>query len=203
MWCCWKATLIAGTVDAIPAVHAARPSCQADRPGFRKRREATRWTCIGAWCARSSAKRSIAPDHADQVRAQDRGAARRGSITSPVSWVIEAYRAQAAAAHQPEDAAAAFGEGALRSSRASRRGMRNKEIAYQIGTTEQVIKNYLRKIYDKLGVSDRLELALVLPASPDTEGSKCPCGWRCSMWIRVCLCGQRCNRRPMGSGQVM
>ena len=28
------------------------------------------------------------------------------------------------------------------------------------GDTEQVIKNYLRKIYDKLGVSDRLELAL-------------------------------------------
>ena len=26
--------------------------------------------------------------------------------------------------------------------------------------TEQVIKNYLRKVYDKLGVSDRLELAL-------------------------------------------
>jgi hypothetical protein len=29
-----------------------------------------------------------------------------------------------------------------------------------LGTTEQVIKNYLRKVYDKLGVSDRLELAL-------------------------------------------
>jgi DNA-binding NarL/FixJ family response regulator len=39
-------------------------------------------------------------------------------------------------------------------------GKRNKEIAYELGTTEQVIKNYLRKIYDKLGVSDRLELAL-------------------------------------------
>jgi predicted transcriptional regulator len=38
--------------------------------------------------------------------------------------------------------------------------MRNKEIAKEIGTTEQVIKNYLRKAYDKLGVSDRLELAL-------------------------------------------
>ena len=37
---------------------------------------------------------------------------------------------------------------------------RSKEIAFQLGTTEQVIKNYLRKIYDKLGVSDRLELAL-------------------------------------------
>ena len=39
-------------------------------------------------------------------------------------------------------------------------GYKNKEIATQLGTTEQVIKNYLRKIYDKLGVSDRLELAL-------------------------------------------
>jgi DNA-binding NarL/FixJ family response regulator len=39
-------------------------------------------------------------------------------------------------------------------------GMRNKEIAMQLGTSEQVIKNYLRKIYGKLGVSDRLELTL-------------------------------------------
>jgi two-component system nitrate/nitrite response regulator NarL len=38
-------------------------------------------------------------------------------------------------------------------------GKSNKEIAYQLGTTEQVIKNYLRKVYDKLGVSDRIELA--------------------------------------------
>jgi len=39
-------------------------------------------------------------------------------------------------------------------------GYKNKEIANQLGTTEQVIKNYLRNIYDKIGVSDRLELAL-------------------------------------------
>ena len=39
-------------------------------------------------------------------------------------------------------------------------GMKNKDIATEIGTTEQVVKNYLRKVYDKLGVSDRLELAL-------------------------------------------
>jgi DNA-binding NarL/FixJ family response regulator len=38
--------------------------------------------------------------------------------------------------------------------------MKNKEIAARVGTTEQVIKNYLRKVYDKLGVADRLELAL-------------------------------------------
>jgi DNA-binding NarL/FixJ family response regulator len=39
-------------------------------------------------------------------------------------------------------------------------GFKNKEIAKQLGTTEQVIKNYLRNVYDKIGVSDRLELAL-------------------------------------------
>ena len=39
-------------------------------------------------------------------------------------------------------------------------GCKNKEIAMRLGTTEQVIKNYLRSIYDKTGVSDRLELAL-------------------------------------------
>ncbi len=39
-------------------------------------------------------------------------------------------------------------------------GYKNKLIATQLGTKEQVIKNYLRSIYDKTGVSDRLELAL-------------------------------------------
>lgn len=39
-------------------------------------------------------------------------------------------------------------------------GCKNKEIALRLSTTEQVIKNYLRSVYDKTGVSDRLELAL-------------------------------------------
>jgi DNA-binding NarL/FixJ family response regulator len=39
-------------------------------------------------------------------------------------------------------------------------GCKNREIAARLKTTEQVIKNYLRSIYDKTGVSDRLELAL-------------------------------------------
>ncbi len=39
-------------------------------------------------------------------------------------------------------------------------GYKNKDIAQELGTTEQVIKNYLRNVYDKIGVSDRLELAL-------------------------------------------
>jgi DNA-binding NarL/FixJ family response regulator len=39
-------------------------------------------------------------------------------------------------------------------------GCKNKEIALRLTTSEQVVKNYLRSIYDKTGVSDRLELAL-------------------------------------------
>jgi len=39
-------------------------------------------------------------------------------------------------------------------------GCKNKLIATQLNTKEQVVKNYLRSIYDKTGVSDRLELAL-------------------------------------------
>jgi len=40
------------------------------------------------------------------------------------------------------------------------RGFKNRDIAMQLYTTEQVVKNALRNIFDKTGVSDRLELAL-------------------------------------------
>jgi DNA-binding NarL/FixJ family response regulator len=49
-------------------------------------------------------------------------------------------------------------------------GMKNKEIALRVGTTEQVVKNYLRKVYDKLGVADRLELALYCLSHRVVEG---------------------------------
>jgi len=51
-------------------------------------------------------------------------------------------------------------------------GMKNKEIALRVGTTEQVVKNYLRKVYDKLGVADRLELALYCLNHRVVEGEK-------------------------------
>jgi DNA-binding NarL/FixJ family response regulator len=76
-----------------------------------------------------------------------------------ISWVIEAYRAQAATLMNPRTQPK-LSEKELTIISCITRGMRNKEIATQVGTTEQVVKNYLRKIYDKLGVSDRLELAL-------------------------------------------
>ena len=43
-------------------------------------------------------------------------------------------------------------------------GQTNREIATVVGTTEQVVKNYLRNTFDKLGVWSRLELALYVAA---------------------------------------
>lgn len=39
-------------------------------------------------------------------------------------------------------------------------GLTNKDIAAVLKTSEQVVKNYLRTTFDKLGVWTRLELAL-------------------------------------------
>ena len=39
-------------------------------------------------------------------------------------------------------------------------GLTNRDIGRRLGTTEQVVKNYLRSTFDKLGVWSRLELAL-------------------------------------------
>jgi DNA-binding NarL/FixJ family response regulator len=91
-----------------------------------------------------------------------------------VSWVIEAYRAQAASLVNPRTQPK-LSPKEMAIITCITQGKRNKEIAFQLGTTEQVIKNYLRKIYDKLGVSDRLELALyclhnkIIKADSDEE----------------------------------
>ena len=107
---------------------------------------------------RGIVSRSISPDLL--VRCVRRIAAGETWIDNQsVNWVIEAYRAQAAALVSPRNQPR-LSPKEMSIIACITQGKRNKEIAFQLGTTEQVIKNYLRKIYDKLGVSDRLELAL-------------------------------------------
>src|SRR5579863_962215 len=102
--------------------------------------------------------RSISPDLL--VRCVRRIAAGETWIDNQsVNWVIDAYRSQAAALVSPQNQPR-LSPKEMSIITCITQGKRNKEIAFQLGTTEQVIKNYLRKIYDKLGVSDRLELAL-------------------------------------------
>jgi DNA-binding NarL/FixJ family response regulator len=39
-------------------------------------------------------------------------------------------------------------------------GLKNREIAENLGVTPQVVSNYLRTIYSKIGIDNRLKLAL-------------------------------------------
>jgi DNA-binding NarL/FixJ family response regulator len=75
-----------------------------------------------------------------------------------VNRLIEAFRCQVTASSSPRTQPRLSPKD-LAIIHCITQGMRNKDIAHQLGTTEQVIKNYLRKVFDKLGVSDRIELA--------------------------------------------
>ena len=148
--------LITGVVDAIPelmrrAPHAKLIVQMADA-------EEVKTVELYRRGVRGVVPRSIAPDLL--VKCVRKIAAGETWIDNQsVSWVIEAYRSQATVLVNPRSRPH-LSQKEVAIITCITRGMRNKEIAYQIGTTEQVIKNYLRKIYDKLGVSDRLELAL-------------------------------------------
>jgi DNA-binding NarL/FixJ family response regulator len=76
-----------------------------------------------------------------------------------IDWVLQAYRTQGIRPPSARSKVQLTPKESLIVSCVTQ-GMKNKEIAVRVGTTEQVVKNYLRKVYDKLGVADRLELAL-------------------------------------------
>jgi DNA-binding NarL/FixJ family response regulator len=57
-------------------------------------------------------------------------------------------------------------------------GMRNQEIAVKLGVSEHTVRNYMFRIFDKLGISSRVELVLYafsgiegIPAPPSAESS--------------------------------
>ena len=148
--------LISGTVDAIPQFVRRAPNAKL----IVQVSESDEGNTVELYRrgVRGVVPRSISPDLL--VKCVRKIAAGETWIDNQsISWVIDAYRAQAASLTNPRTQPR-LSEKELAIIACITRGMRNKEIAYQIGTTEQVVKNYLRKVYDKLGVSDRLELAL-------------------------------------------
>jgi DNA-binding NarL/FixJ family response regulator len=90
-----------------------------------------------------------------------------------IRWVMEAYRNQNSRPSGAKPKVQLTPKETLIVSCVTQ-GMKNKEIALRVGTTEQVVKNYLRKVYDKLGVADRLELALYCLSHHVVDHTKVP-----------------------------
>ncbi len=148
--------LISGTTDAIPELVRTAPDAKLIVQVVES--DETNTVELYRRGVRGVVPRSISPDLL--VKCVRKIAAGETWIDNQsISWVIDAYRSQATSMTGPK-VQPKLSKKELAIIGCITRGMRNKEIAYQIGTTEQVIKNYLRKVYDKLGVSDRLELAL-------------------------------------------
>ncbi len=93
--------------------------------------------------------------------------------TQAIHWVMYAYRNQSSRSTGARPKVQLTPKESLIVSCVTQ-GMKNKEIALRVGTTEQVVKNYLRKVYDKLGVADRLELALYCLNHHVVDGTKVP-----------------------------
>ena len=151
-----EAGLLTGTIDVIPRILELAPelkiivqAAQTDDSGtvemYRRG-------------VRGVISRSISPDLLVKcVRKIANG--ETWIDNQSVNRVIEAYRSQAQSLVNPRTQSKLSAR-EIAIITGITQGKRNKEIAYMLGTSDQVVKNYLRKIYDKLGVSDRLELAL-------------------------------------------
>jgi two-component system nitrate/nitrite response regulator NarL len=151
-----EGSLVIGTTDAIPDLVRHAPQVKIIVQAMAS--EESNTVELYRRGVRGIIPRSISPDLL--VKCVRKIAAGETWIDNQsINWVIEAYRSQASALTSPRTQPR-LSPKELSIIACITQGKRNKEIAYQLGTTEQVIKNYLRKIYDKLGVSDRLELAL-------------------------------------------
>jgi len=151
-----EGAMITGTANAVPAVVRLAPDLKIIVQSASNDESHT--VDLYRRGVRGIIPRSISPDLL--IKCVRKIAAGETWIDNQsVTWVIEAYRSQAGNLSNPRNQPR-LNQKEMLIIAGITQGKRNKEIAYQLGTTEQVVKNYLRKIYDKLGVSDRLELAL-------------------------------------------
>jgi len=89
-------------------------------------------------------------------------------------------------------------------------GLTNKDIARVLITSEQVVKNYLRTAFDKLGVWTRLELALYVAGHGGAtwymqvgNGLGSPAGWSSPVPEEPQLSGNPNKQKSAAAGGVL
>jgi DNA-binding CsgD family transcriptional regulator len=89
-------------------------------------------------------------------------------------------------------------------------GLTNKDIARVLITSEQVVKNYLRTAFDKLGVWSRLELALYVAGHGGANwhlqlgnGLMAPVVWSAALGEEPQLSRAKNNDQPSAGGGLL
>ena len=89
-------------------------------------------------------------------------------------------------------------------------GLTNKDIARVLMTSEQVVKNYLRTAFDKLGVWSRLELALYVAGHGGANwhlqlgnGLMAPVVWSAALGEEPQLSRAKNNDQPSAGGGLL
>ena len=163
--------LISGTVDAIPELVRRAPEAKL----IVQVSEADESNTVELYRrgVRGVVPRSIAPDLL--IKCVRKIAAGETWIDNQsISWVIDAYRSQATTLTNPRTQPK-LSKKELAIIGCITRGMRNKEIAYQIGTTEQVIKKLSAQGVRQARRLRSLGARALLPASPTAQ--KLQPGW--------------------------
>jgi two-component system nitrate/nitrite response regulator NarL len=80
-------------------------------------------------------------------------------------------------------------------------GASNKDIAWRLGLNEQTVKNHLRKIFDKLQVANRVELALAAVERRLVSLAEVPAGGPVPRNEEPMAATDRFRRRHLGPGR--
>lgn len=105
----------------------------------------------------------VMKDDAAHVLTQALAAIDAGERSIPLSLMDRAFTLATAA--PPPDPLASLSERDRRIVEGAAAGLRNRQIAEHLGLSEGAVKVYLHRIFDRLGLSNRTELALLVARS--------------------------------------
>jgi DNA-binding CsgD family transcriptional regulator len=110
--------------------------------------------------------------HAGDSRAPLRAARDTFDALGTDAWAERARRELRAAGERsgqpPQRALDLLGPQELQISRLAAEGLSNREIGQQLYLSHRTVRNHLYRIFPKLGITSRAELAAVVGASPDS-----------------------------------